>query len=198
MTRRSREVADVMERRKIDILCVQETRWKGNKAREIGSGFKMLYSGTDERGRCGVKVVLSKKMKENVVDVERKSCRIMKVKLCCGGHILDVVSAYAPQVGCDEEVKNRFWREVDEMITSIEMEERLVIGGDLNGHIGRSQENINSIHGRHGMGGMNKEGELIVDFALSFDLSINNTFFTSKNHATYSSDGRQTNRFSVV
>lgn len=57
MTGRSREVADVMERRRIDILCVQETLWRGNKAREIGSGFKLIYSGTDERGRSGVGVV---------------------------------------------------------------------------------------------------------------------------------------------
>ncbi|XP_066967820.1 craniofacial development protein 2-like [Macrobrachium rosenbergii] len=183
MTGRSREVADVTERRKIDILCVQETRWKGKKVREIGSGFKMLYSGTDERGRCGVGVVLSKEMKENVVEIERKSCKIVKVKLCCGGHILNAVSAYAPQVGCDEEGKNRFWREMDEMITSIEMEERLVIEGDLNEHIGRSRESITRVHEGHGVGEMNEE-ELIVDFALSFDLAINNTFLTSKNYAT--------------
>ena len=32
MTGKSRELADVMERRKVDALCVQETRWKGEKA----------------------------------------------------------------------------------------------------------------------------------------------------------------------
>ena len=32
MTGKSRELADVMERRKVDVLCVQETRWKGEKA----------------------------------------------------------------------------------------------------------------------------------------------------------------------
>ena len=82
MTGRSREVADVMERRRVDILCVQETRWKGNKAREIGSGYKIVYGGADERGRSGVGVVLNKEMKECVVDVERNGCRIMKIKLC--------------------------------------------------------------------------------------------------------------------
>ena len=42
------------------------------------------------------------------------------------------------------------------------------------------------------MGVMNEEGERIVDFALAFDMAINNTFFTSENYATYSSGGRQT------
>ena len=72
MTGRSREVADVMDRRKVDILCVQETRWRGNKAKDIGSGYKLLYSGADERGRNGVGIVFSKEMKENVVGVEEE------------------------------------------------------------------------------------------------------------------------------
>ena len=33
MTGRRREVADLIVRRKIGVLCVQETRWKGNKLR---------------------------------------------------------------------------------------------------------------------------------------------------------------------
>ena len=36
MTGKGREVADLVERRGVDILCVQETRWKGKKARCIG------------------------------------------------------------------------------------------------------------------------------------------------------------------
>ena len=27
----------------MNILCVQETKWKRNKARSIGGGFKLLY-----------------------------------------------------------------------------------------------------------------------------------------------------------
>ena len=42
MTGRGRELADMMERRNVDILCVQETRWKGSKARNIGGGCKIF------------------------------------------------------------------------------------------------------------------------------------------------------------
>ena len=38
MTGRGRELADLMERRNADILCLQETKWKGSKARSIGGG----------------------------------------------------------------------------------------------------------------------------------------------------------------
>ena len=32
MTGRGRELVDLMERWKVGVLCIQETRWKGNKA----------------------------------------------------------------------------------------------------------------------------------------------------------------------
>ena len=31
--RKSREVAEMLNRRRLEIACVQETKWKGNKAR---------------------------------------------------------------------------------------------------------------------------------------------------------------------
>ena len=39
ITRKSRELADILKRRKVDILCMQETRWKGRRARNIGGGY---------------------------------------------------------------------------------------------------------------------------------------------------------------
>ena len=37
MTGKSRELADLMKTRRI-VMCLQETRWGGNKARELGDG----------------------------------------------------------------------------------------------------------------------------------------------------------------
>ena len=50
--------------------------------------------------------------------------------------------------------------------------ERDIVGGDLNGHIGRSREGIERIHIGWGMGDQNDEGEKIVDTAMAFDLAI--------------------------
>ena len=33
----------------MDLLCVQETRWKGEKARCIGGGYKMWYCGSKHK-----------------------------------------------------------------------------------------------------------------------------------------------------
>ncbi|KAK3548160.1 hypothetical protein QTP70_004841 [Hemibagrus guttatus] len=100
MTGKGRELADMMERRKVDILCVQENRWKGSKARSIGAGFKLFYYGVDSK-RNGVGVVLKEEFVRNVLEVKRVSDRVMSLKLEIEGVMLNVVSGYAPQVSCE-------------------------------------------------------------------------------------------------
>ncbi|KAK3572798.1 hypothetical protein QTP86_007401 [Hemibagrus guttatus] len=95
MTGKGRELADVKER-KVDVLCVQETRWKGSKAHSIGAGFKLFYYGVDSK-RNGVGVVLKEEFVRNVLEVKRLSDRVMSLKLEIEGVMLNVVSGYAPQ-----------------------------------------------------------------------------------------------------
>jgi len=35
LTGKSREIVDVMQRRKINVMCIQEVKWTGQSAREI-------------------------------------------------------------------------------------------------------------------------------------------------------------------
>ena len=74
-------MADLMERRKVGVLCVQETRWKGDKAKELGGGCKLLRSGANKQGRNGVGIVLSKDLKEDLISVSKRSDRVMSIKL---------------------------------------------------------------------------------------------------------------------
>ena len=192
MNGRGREIADLMVRRKFGILCVQETRWKGNKARELGDGCKLLYSGANAQGRNGVGIALSKDLKDSLVSVARRSDRVMSVKLCLN-EMINVVCAYAPQVGCEDEEKIAFWEQLDEELRNIPEGEKVIVGGDLNGHVGVNREGIERVHGGWGVGERNEEGERVVDFAVAFDLAICNTFFQKRNAhlITYKSGGRE-------
>ena len=135
MIGKGRELADMMERRKVDILCVQETKWKRSKARSIGGGFKLLYHGVDG-GNNGVGIILKEDYARSVVEVKRKSDRMMSVKMEIKGVMMNVINAYAPQVGCELEEKEYFWNDLDEMVESVHKGERVLIGADLNGHVG--------------------------------------------------------------
>ncbi|KAK3555556.1 hypothetical protein QTP86_021783 [Hemibagrus guttatus] len=157
---KGRELADVMERRKVDILCVQETRWKGSKARSIGAGFKLFYYGVDSK-RNGVGVVLKEEFVRNVLEVKRVSDRVMSLKLEIEGVMLNVVSGYAPQVGCELEEKERFWSELDEVMESIPTGERVVIGADFNGHVGEGNTGDEEVMGKFGVKERSLEGQML-------------------------------------
>ncbi|KAK3563338.1 hypothetical protein QTP86_021817, partial [Hemibagrus guttatus] len=193
MTGKGRELADVMERRKVDILCVQETRWKGSKARSIGAGFKLFYYGVDSK-RNGVGVVLKEEFVRNVLEVKRVSDRVMSLKLEIEGVMLNVVSGYAPQVGCELEEKERFWSELDEVMESIPTGERVVIGADFNGHVGEGNTGDDEVMGKFGVKERNLEGQMVVDFAKRMDMAVVNTYFQKReeHRLTYKSGGRRT------
>uniref|UniRef100_A0A8D8SH78 Craniofacial development protein 2 n=2 Tax=Cacopsylla melanoneura TaxID=428564 RepID=A0A8D8SH78_9HEMI len=193
MTGRGRELADMMRRRRVQILCVQETRWKGNKARELGDGFKLIYSGANSSGRNGVGIVLNEEMKTKVTNVNRISDRVMSLRLEIEHLVINIICAYAPQVGCDEEIKEAFWRELEHEISAMPNDERIILGSDLNAHIGRGNSELTSrIRGIWGMGDENDEGKAVADFAVAADLAILNTFFQKhdNHYLTYRSGGR--------
>ncbi|KAK3546076.1 hypothetical protein QTP70_020445 [Hemibagrus guttatus] len=182
-----------MERRKVDILCVQETRWKGSKARSIGAGFKLFYYGVDSK-RNGVGVVLKEEFVRNVLEVKRVSDRVMSLKLEIEGVMLNVVSGYAPQVGCELEEKERFWSELDEVMESIPTGERVVIGADFNGHVGEGNTGDEEVMGKFGVKERNLEGQMVVEFAKRMDMAVVNTYFQKReeHRVTYKSGGRRT------
>ncbi|KAM1766551.1 hypothetical protein ACFX12_044752 [Malus domestica] len=154
LTGKSMEVVEVMVRRRINIMCLQETKWVGRKAKDLeNSGFKLWYSGTN-RTRNGVGIIVDKTLTQDVVDVKRVGDRIMAIKIT----------------------------------------EKLFIGGDLNGHVGRETGNYGGFHGGHGFGERNEDGEAILDFAMAYDLFLANTFFKKREEhvITYKSGSSKT------
>ena len=108
------------------------------------------------------------------------------------GVMLNVISAYVPQVGCIREENETFWLYLDETVEKIPRNERIVVGADLNGHVREGNNGDEVCMGRHGLGKRNNEGQAVVDFAKRRELAITNTYFVKKpaHRVTYSSGGR--------
>ena len=102
LTGRSGEIAEVLERRRVKVCCVQETRWKGYGARVIrkatGEKYKLLWKGCAE-GLNGVGVIIAEEIIDKVVKVVRVYDRLMMVNVLVRQCPVNIVSAYAPQVG---------------------------------------------------------------------------------------------------
>ena len=88
-----------------------------------------------------------------------------------------------------EEEKEEFREQLEEEINLMPDGERVILGGDLNGHVGIRRDGMERIHGEWGIGEKNAEGERVMGFAMAFDLAICNTFFKTKDRqfVTYKS-----------
>ena len=64
---------------------------------------------------------------------------IILVNLIVGDLVLNVISAYAPQVGLSETVKMQFWEDLEDMVRGVSSSEKFFIGGDFNGHVGTTR-----------------------------------------------------------
>jgi len=58
---------------------VQETKWRGEKAKEVGERYKIIYS-SKNCTRNGVEQLVDEEMKVKLVDVVRKSDRVIVTK----------------------------------------------------------------------------------------------------------------------
>jgi exonuclease III len=66
---------------RVNILSVQETKWKGQKEKEVkDTGFKLWYTDT-MTNKNGVGIMLNKSLKNGVVDIKRQGDMIILVKL---------------------------------------------------------------------------------------------------------------------
>jgi hypothetical protein len=91
------------------------------------TGFKLWYTDTTAN-KNGVGIVLDKSLKDGVVHIKRQGDRIILVKLLVGDLVFNVISAYAPQIGLNESIKGQFWEQLDSLVSSVPISEKLFIG----------------------------------------------------------------------
>ena len=92
------------------------------------------------------------------------------------------------------EGENDLWQDLDWLIESVSKQERIVLGVDLNRHVGEGNIGDKEVIGRHGARTRNKEGRMVVDFAKRMDLMVVNTYFKKKDkhRVTHKSGGKNT------
>ena len=117
---------------------------------------------------------------EKVVEVQRKSDRVMAIMLIFEEEVVRVVYAYAPQVGRLECVKDQFY---NDMASEWDLQSpgEVALGlGDFNGHAGRWIDGFEGVHGGYGIGKRNFEGRRLLEFCDEKELCEANTWLEKK------------------
>ena len=84
-------------KRKVDIRCLQEVRWRGQGARYAaikGRRCKWYWFGSNNG--IGVGILVQEELCEKVVEVRRKCVRMMTTVLVFKEEVIRVICAYAP------------------------------------------------------------------------------------------------------
>nr|GFB99759.1 hypothetical protein [Tanacetum cinerariifolium] len=102
--------------------------------------------------------------------------------------------------GLSEVEKKTFWDSLDKVVRKFPTNQRLILGGDLNGHIGAATEGYAGVHGGFGYGVRNEEGRAILDFAIAHDLVVVNSHYKKRDHhlKNLNGDATEASRSRVV
>lgn len=178
--RRTALVASELERYNIDIAALSETRFAAEgQLTEKGAGYTYFWSGRklEERRESGVGFPIKSNSVKNIESLPKgvnDRLMVMHLPLSDKKHAT-LVGAYASTVTNPDEVKDKFYEELDSLISTVHRADKFL--GDFSARIGSNYEAWNGTMGsRHGVGKSNSNG-LLLQICSSHDLVITNTLF---------------------
>ncbi|XP_071508585.1 uncharacterized protein [Diadema antillarum] len=179
--RRTTLVARELARYNVDIAALSETRLaERGQLTEIGGGYTFFWSGrsSKERREAGVGFAVKSIHVQKLASIPLGlNDRLMSMHLPLGKkRSATVISAYAPTMTNPDEVKDKFYEELDSLIASSKSE-KLIILGDFNARVGADYHAWHNVVGKHGIGNCNSNGHLLLRFCSSHNLVITNTMF---------------------
>ena len=88
-----------------------------------------------------------------------------------------LVSVYVPTMANQDEHKEAFYQQLDEVIRSIPAGDKLIVLRDFNARIGSNHTAWAGITGQHGIGHENSNDKRLLSLYSKQNVSITNTFF---------------------
>lgn len=184
--RRTAIVARELSRFKLDIVALSETRRAGEgQLREEGGQYTFFWKGydPDQQRIHGVGFAIRNAILPNLTELPLGiNARIMtlRIKLVKNEHAT-IISAYAPTLDAEDVVKETFYSELDNILSSIPRDDKIILLGDFNARIGKDRELWSGTIGKEGVGKSNANGLLLLTKCTEHNLTITNTLFRQKN-----------------
>ena len=185
--RRTALVARELARYKVNIAALSETRFadKGQLT-ETGGGYTFFWSGrsTEERREAGVGFsIKTTHIPKLASSPEGLKDRLMKMQLPLGHKTnATLINACVPTMTNPVKIKDKFYEELESLISSVPQSEKLSILGNFNAHVGTYHQAWQNAIGKHGVRKCNSNGLLLLRMCAPHDLAITNTMFRPPTH----------------
>ena len=184
--RRTALVGRELGRYDIQIAALSETRFADvGEIKEVGAGYTFLWSGrkSEERREAGVGFAIKTELVGKLSGLPKGiNDRLMTLRLPLSGNKhATIVSAYAPTMTNPDEVKDKFYDDLDNVISATPRTDKLILLGDFNARVGTDHQTWEGVIGPEGVGKCNSNGLLLLRKCAEHDLLITNTVFRLPN-----------------
>ncbi|XP_043069109.1 craniofacial development protein 2-like [Drosophila bipectinata] len=171
-----------MEKMQIAIAGISEMTWRGNGTTTTTSSGNLvvMHSGTNDGGRSGVGIYVSKQYKQALISRSPVSDRIIIARFRCNARHITIVQCYAPTEDASDDIKDDFFNALTSSLTRIERGDIKILMGDFNAKIGPNNNGLETIMGRHGVGTRSNNGDRLIDLCQTFQLVIGGTVFPTR------------------
>ena len=192
------EISREMDKMKVEILGLSETRWNQSGEHQTSDGKLLLYSGMPEEDDDhvrGVGVLISRKMKDHLVEWLPVSERLMKARFKTKHRHMTIVQGYAPTEEADLGDKEAFYSSLDGLLATVPKRDVVLMMGDFNARVGADNNGLDQVMGPHGIGRQNENGGLFVELCSNHSLRVGGTMFIHKTchkNTWFSNDHRTT------
>lgn len=193
---KEQEITEEINERGIQILGASETKKKGTGSIALNNKYTLRYSGVDktERATEGVALITNEEIDKKIVDWKAINSRIIYMDVNLETNIT-IIQIYAPREGTEIQKIEEFYETLQEQLEEArERDREVLIIGDWNGRIGKDTNKAIGCMGRYGTEEtLNQNGKRILDFCITNDMQIGNTFFNHGKEPQYtyeSQDGK--------
>ena len=126
------ELTHEMRRYRLNVLGLCEERWKNFGETTTQDGYKLYFSGKEDRHETGVGFLVQKDTVNTVMGCQPVSSGIITIRLRATPFNITVVQAYAPTTDYGDEKIEGFYEQLQEVLDQIPMKDILIVQGNWN------------------------------------------------------------------
>ena len=163
----------------IDICALSEVRREG-QGNLVEKDYTIYWSGGTKK-EAGVGFAISNKLSSFEMTTVSISDRLMVLRILLNsGKYLKLVSVYAPTMQRTQEEKELFYQSLTDVLRS-DKDDLYIILGDFNARVGSDWQLWPDVLGKHGIGKMNANGLMLLDFCTQNSFIVMGTVFQLPN-----------------
>ena len=171
------ELTHEMSRYRRSVFGICEVRWRNFGETTTQEEHKLYFSDKENRHENGVDLLVYKDTVNTVMGYRPVSSRLITIRLRATPFNITIVQGYAPTTEYDDEKKEDFYEQLQEVLDQVPKKDILIVQGDWNAKVGKDVcKNWKYTCGLYSNNETNERGFRLLEFASLNDLKLANTF----------------------